>query len=243
MKTLEFDYKFIPDSGRSRGFHVKFELPALSLQLEPRRQYPDWVRLGSNRCPNCPLKESKNPHCPAAKGLLEVVDFFKDANSSEIVDIEIRTEERTYHKRGPLSVGVSSLVGLCMPTSGCPILDKLRPMVFTHLPFATLEQNLHRQLANYMLAQYFRSKRGLKPDWKMEGLASLAEDIRLVNRSFCERLYAVCSNDATLNALVHLDCFADNASFTLKRRGLAHIEPCFSAYFEEDASLERSSSK
>ncbi|HBL15670.1 MAG TPA: hypothetical protein DD417_02610, partial [Elusimicrobia bacterium] len=202
---MEFLYRFSFPNGTLKLFHIVVDDDTLSLQLRPRDRQPDWTRLGFEQCTHCPLDEGEHPYCPAASALVEVVEQFKDCRSSQAVDIEIRTQSHTYTKRGPLSLGMSSLVAVCMPTCGCPVLDKLRPMVYTHLPFATLQQNLHRQLATYMLAQHFRARRKLKPDWEMKGLVGLSEDVRTVNRCFCQRLTAACPNDATVNALVHLD--------------------------------------
>ena len=233
-KTLEFQYRFVFPDGSRREFVVRIDAASLSLVLEPRKEWPEWVGLGQSQCPNCPLAESEHPRCPAAVGLIDVVELLKDSVSSQQVDIEVRTEARTYAKKATLAAGVSSVIALCMPTSGCPILDKLRPMVFTHLPFATLDQNLHRQLATYLLAQFFRARKGLEPDWQLKGLVKLSDDIRVVNQHFCKRLRTVCRRDAAINALVHLDCLADNASFTLRKKGLDKIERCFSAFLKDD---------
>lgn len=238
-KILEFDYSFSFPDGDRRQFVVRIRPGELSLVMEPRKTYPEWVRLGRCRCPICPLDDSKVANCPVAVGLIDLVDFVKDSVSSQMVEIEVRTEYRTYFKKTTLAAGISSLIALCMPTSGCPVLDKLRPMVFTHLPFATLEQNLHRQLSTYLLAQFFRSRKGLQADWQLKGLAKISDDIRVVNKFFCKRLRTICGNDAAINALVHLDCLADNASFTLRMKGLGHIERCFSAYLEEEPALKQ----
>ena len=163
-----------------------------------------------------------------------MIEFFKDASSRETVLIEIDAPARKFSKNGPLAMGVSALIGLQMAASGCPVLDKLRAMVHTHLPFANLEETLYRYLANYMLGQYFRSRNGLTPDWEMKGLLAMAQDIRKVNRSFCRRLHSACREDASLNALVHLDCFADNAAFVMQRSGLDKLESAFSAFLTED---------
>ncbi|MFX8692384.1 hypothetical protein ABTM44_17715, partial [Acinetobacter baumannii] len=66
---------------------------------------------------------------------------------------------------------------------------------------------MYRTLSMSLMAQYFRQRRGLKPDWDMERLLDLFEEIRLVNRAFCQRLYAACTKDANVNALIHLDSF------------------------------------
>ena len=112
-------------------------------------------------------------------------------------------------------------------------MDKLKPMVRTHLPFATLQETLYRLVAMYMLAQHFQAMRGNKPDWELKGLIHLLEDLRTVNRSFSQRLATECAEDATLKALGHLDGFADNAIFFLtNEKGLEEFERAFQAHFE-----------
>ncbi|MFH1723857.1 MAG: hypothetical protein ABII00_04455 [Elusimicrobiota bacterium] len=230
---IRFHYKFTFIDGTVKEFEVALDAKTLSLVKERKDSYPGWTRLSACKCPNCPLSEADHPRCPAAVNLADVVDFFKDSLSSETVDVEITTAARTYTKRTPLYSAVSGLVGLLMPASGCPMLEKLKPMVRTHLPFATLKETLYRMVSMYMMAQYFQAKRGKAPDWRMTGLIKLLEDLRMVNRSFCERLYDICSEDATLNAVVHLDCFADNAIFFLQKKGLEEFERSFVAHFRE----------
>jgi hypothetical protein len=93
-----------------------------------------------------------------AASLVDVVEAFKDLRSCDEADIEIATQDRTYRKRTPLQEGLSALVGIYMVTAGCPILDKLRPLVYTHAPFGSLEETTYRALAMYSLAQCLRKR-------------------------------------------------------------------------------------
>ena len=235
-KAIEYRYRFVFPDDKVVAFSVRLDQAGFRVLDEPKAAYPAWVRLGNCRCPNCPLDESQHPYCPAAAGVVDVIEFFKDASSRDTVLIEIESPARTYKKKGPLAMGVSALIGLQMAASGCPVLGRLRAMVLTHLPFANLDETLYRYLANYMLAQYFRSRRGLSADWEMKGLIDMARGIREVNRSFSLRLHSACREDAGLNALAHLDCFAENAAFTLEKRGLDRLERAFSAYWTQDGN-------
>jgi hypothetical protein len=230
---MEFRYRFAFPDKTVYTFAVEVDDATLSLKHKPRKHYPEWTALGYHRCEHCTLKESEHPRCPAATALLEVVEHFHDCKASQTVDIEIETQRRTYSRKGPLAVAMTSMVAVSLPTCGCPVLDKLRPMVFTHLPFASLEQNLNRQLAYYMLAQYFRARKGLKPDMDLKGLATMSEDIHTVNRNLCKRISSACPKDAAVNAVVHLDCFAGNATLTLKRKGLSQFEKHFAAFLKD----------
>ncbi|MFH1723858.1 MAG: hypothetical protein ABII00_04460 [Elusimicrobiota bacterium] len=234
QRVLHFHYRFAFRDGKVKEFDVRLDAETLSLVGDRMDAPPPWTRLSFRRCPNCPLEASAHPHCPAAVSLVDIVELFKDVCSSETVDVEIKTDSRTCAKRTPLSGGASGIIGLHMATSGCPHLEKLKPMVRTHLPFATLQESLYRMMAMYMMAQHFQAKRGGTPDWKMDGLVRMLEDLRMVNRSFCGRLYDVCGGDANLNALVHLDCFADNAVLLLRnRKGVDDFERAFTAHFED----------
>jgi hypothetical protein len=233
-QPIEFRYKFTFDNGREREFIVLLDAVTLEMQKPPREEYPPWTRLDNNQCSNCPLKKEDSPRCPTAESMVEVIDIFKDSISSDQVDIEISTPMRTYKKRASLSTGVSALIGLHMATSGCPVLGKMKPMARTHMPFATLPETLYRMMGMYMLGQFFKAKEGKKPDLEMKGLVEIIEDVRIVNKAFCQRLYEVCTQDASLNAVVHLDCFADNSSFIIQKKGLERVKGAFDHYLRED---------
>jgi hypothetical protein len=228
---VTFEYRFNFDDGHARTFEVRLDPATLRLLREPQVDAPDWTRLDFFQCPTCPLTD-REACCPVALNLSTVLDYFKDRVSHEEVEVEVETEARVYRKRTPLQDAVSSLVGIHMVTSGCPILGKLKPMVATHLPFATLEETTYRAVSTYLLAQFLRARRGMIPDWDLTGLASLYEEIEAVNASFFERVKEAQQEDAGLNALVHLDCFARFASFILSEADLEEWEGHFDAHLE-----------
>ena len=119
-----------------------------------------------------------------------------------------------------------------MVTSGCPVLDKLRPLVRTHLPFATLEETTYRVISMYLLAQYFLHQGGREPDWTLKGLPKIYEEIQTVNRCFNERISSVQIGDAASNALATLSCKADYTNILLSQPELNQIKKLFSAYLE-----------
>lgn len=233
---LSFHYKFTLSDGNFREFDVELNSETLSLARKEKGSYPEWTWLPYHKCPNCPLSDAQHPRCPIAANLVDLVEFFKDSISYEEVDVEISTEARRYVKRTTLQSGISSLIGIYMVTSGCPVMDKLRPMVRTHLPFATVEETMYRVLSMYLLAQYFLYKRGQQPDWDMEKLTEIYEEIRTVNKSFCQRLSGTHIKDAILNAVVTLNAFADLTNFSLRRKNLAQIGRLFHAYLDSESS-------
>ena len=230
-KILWFHYKFRFSDDKVKEFRIELDSQTLDLIPKERSSYPEWTRLSYRQCPNCPLKESEHPRCPIAANLVDVVDYFKDSLSYDEADTEIATQARTYKKQSSLQHGVSSLIGIYMVTSGCPIMDKLKPMVRTHLPFATLEETLYRVISMYLMAQYFLHKSGREPDWELKNLVKLYEDIRTVNQSFWKRIADIHIEDAVLNAVIHLDCYARFVKLSLLEKGVSEIEEIFRAYF------------
>jgi len=237
METTSYRYRFTLPDGSVKEFAFQLDGTTLGFIHEPRAAYPEWARLSYSQCPNCPLKEDTHPNCPVAANLVEVVDFFQGAVSSDTVDLEIINETRTVTKRTSMSNGVSAIQGVINVTSGCPVLDRMRPMLRTHLPFSSIEETMYRTLTMYLMAQYFRHRRGLSADWDMDKLLDIFEDIRVVNRAFCQRLYAACTKDANVNALIHLDSFVELTNFALlkKKDRLDRLETLFTAYLDESA--------
>jgi hypothetical protein len=230
VKSLTYEFRL--QSGAKREFTVRLRASDLLLELPARSDYPAWTRLESNQCPNCPLQPGKVPRCPAAVSLMDLIEFFKDCLSTEVAEISIRNESREYRGTKSLQTALSSLIGLHMATSGCPVLDQLRPMVYIHLPFATLKETMFRAMSMYLVAQFLRQRNGKKPDWELKGLLRIYEDVNVVNRAFIRRLTDVQAGDASLNAIASLDCFAAFTTFSLERNHLAELERLFAAYLE-----------
>jgi len=231
-KNLIFKYQYKFNDGSQKEFIVELDKKSLNLVESPQEAYPEWTELENCKCPNCPLKEDEHKYCPVAKSITGVIDFFKDSISYEEVDVTVKTSARSYNKHTSLQQGVSSLLGLYMVTSGCPVLGKLKPMVRHHLPFATLEETSYRALSMFLLAQYFINKRGGKPDWTLDRLVHIYDDIQTVNRSFWKRLSHIKLQDASTNALVILDSFAGYVVFKIDKDKLSDIDLLCDSYFE-----------
>ena len=88
----------------------------------------------------------------------------------------------------------------------------------------------------YLLAQHFREQAGLAPDWKLEHFAQIYENIATVNRSFTQRLLSINPRDASLNALVKLDCFASAAAFFSIEDNVKEFQSLFQAHLREAKS-------
>ncbi len=229
-EAITFRYKFTFGSGLEKDIDVKLDKETLNLVQQKRASYPKWTELGFNKCPNCSLDEDQHAFCPTAINIVELVDFFRDMISHTEVDVSIQTEERVYSKHTSLQQAISSLVGLYMVTGGCPTMEKLKPMVRYHLPFATLGETQYRVISMYLFAQYFLHRHGKEPDWELKHLVKIYDDIRLINKGFFERLAGIQIKDATLNALVKLDMFASHVSISINKDVLDKMESLFQPY-------------
>ncbi|HEX5399533.1 MAG TPA: hypothetical protein VFY06_10845 [Verrucomicrobiae bacterium] len=230
-KNFAIEYEFKLRSGEKKTFSIQLDRATLQFISKNPVAMRHWTQLEHHQCPNCPLKTKEHPDCPIAANLVDVIESFVDSLSIEEADITIRSELREYHKRASVQEGISSLMGIYMVTSGCPVMDKLRPMVFTHLPFASLEETIYRAASMYLFAQYFRQRAGQTPDWQLEHFAHIYKDIATVNQSFTRRLLSINPRDASLNALVGLDCFATVAAFTAVEENLNEFQSLFQGYF------------
>lgn len=230
--TITFHYTFRFDDGTEKAFNVHLDPQTLRVILHAPLPPPAWTALTCRQCPNCPLDTARVAHCPVAVNLAEVIQFFQQSISHEEVEVTIQSRERTYAKRVSLQRGLSSLMGIYMVTSGCPVLDKLKPMVRYHLPFANPEETQYRVLSMYLLAQYFVQQHGGTPDWELTQLPGIYSEIQIVNRAFCDRLRTLQGEDAVPNAIVILDNFAGGITFNLDTAALDKTERLFAAYLK-----------
>ncbi|MBI2083037.1 MAG: hypothetical protein HYT76_05655 [Deltaproteobacteria bacterium] len=225
---IRFRYLFQFKDGSKKEFVVSLDEETLDLINPQREKPPEWTRLGFHQCPNCPLSEVRSPYCPVALNLSDLIQSFKDCLSFEEAEIRIETAERGYFKQASLQKGISSLMGIYMVTSGCPVLGSLKPMVRFHLPFASLEETQYRVLSMYLLSQFIQYRNKKEPDWDLKGLEKIYDEIEIVNKAFSERLTSVLEQDAVANAVAILNVFAQSISFALDKNAFKKIEKIFS---------------
>lgn len=223
-KKAHIKYTFKFEDQQKKEFLIQLKEGCYTLAHRELNQYPYWTRLEHKQCPHCPLKVQKHTHCPIAKKMTHLIDFFRELPSYQEVDVRIETADRVYSKHTSIQSGVSSLIGVYMVTSGCPVMDKLRPMVHFHLPFANINETTYRVISMYLVKQFLNYKRGEKADWDLEGLAKIYEDVGTVNKFFVERIRNICTNDANLNAVIILDTFANYVKFIVDEDVLNKLE-------------------
>jgi len=229
-----FRYTFVAKDGVRKVFEVRLDPATLRLVPEERtKPLPEWTKLEVGQCENCPLTPKESPRCPAAVALAGVVEGFRDVLSYEETEVIAESEGRTSTRKAAVQRSLPSLIGLYMACSGCPILEKLKPMARFHLPFASLDETAYRVVTMYAAAQLARARRGLKPDWDLAELRHLYDEINRVNIGFCGRLREAASEDSLFNSIVSLDLFA--AILKAPQRGKVEmVLDLFAGYLRDD---------
>jgi len=228
-EPIKIDYTYRFTSGTVKTFNLVLDGKTLGLMLEKNPHPPVWALLTHKQCANCPLDVRAYPYCPVALNFSDIAEQFKDMLSHENVSVTVTTAERTFSKDTTIQQGLSPLIGIIMTTSGCPIMEHLKPMVRFHLPFASLEETIFRMVSMYLLVQYYHHQDGKPAEWDLDGLKKVYAEVSIVNRDFANRLRDAAKKDANINALVNLDCFAAMLPLAAEDT-LNEIKAYFSAY-------------
>lgn len=232
-KPLSFHYIFKFIDGTSRGFEVSLDPRTLN-RIGPEAQtYPEWTALAFSRCENCPLDARQHEFCPIAVAVSGIVDAFKDHLSYENAYVLVMTAQRDISKNTTVEEGLSSLLGIYMVTSGCPVMEKLKPLVRYHLPFATLHETVVRVTSMYLLIQYFLKRRGKKPDWELKKLEAIYEGVMKVNAGMSLRFKNAAKSDANMTAISTLNKLASLVPFVITDT-MDEIEESLSSYLSEE---------
>ncbi len=226
--VIRFIYSYKFEDGRNKVFDLRLNQSDLLLQAKRPEDLPLWTLLSYEKCEICPLDEKEHAYCPIAANLSGIVSEFANLLSHEKVTVTVACEERFYGKDTTVQGGLSPLLGIIMTTSGCPVMEQLKPMVRFHLPFASLDETIFRGVAMYLLAQYYRQQDGKSVMWSLDGLGPIYTEVGTVNRDFAKRMRAAAKKDANVNALVNLDVFASMMQFAAEDT-LARLKPHYAA--------------
>jgi len=216
-KILKFRYTFSFADGKKKSFDIHLDGETLNYIQEQPPLQSAWALLENEQCGNCPLKKEEHPYCPVALNIVAIMNMFENDYSYEEADVLVQTSERSYIKHTSLQRGLSSMLGIFMVSSGCPVMGRLKPMVRYHLPFATVEETVFRAASTYLLGQYFKYKKGQQPDWNLNGLMEIYREVQQVNYGMAERLRSIQARDANINALIVLDVFAKELPQNIER--------------------------
>ncbi|HTG00985.1 MAG TPA: hypothetical protein VK654_10425 [Nitrospirota bacterium] len=224
-----YDFKFPNAVGKS--FEMLLDRDSLSLVGEQDKERPDWARLDFHQCSNCPLNITLLPFCPIAQNMTMLTREFHDTIAADRVTVTVTVKERLYTKNTSMQEGLSPLLGIIMTASGCPVMEPLKPMVRYHLPFASLDETVFRMTAMYFMAQFLRAQAGKQPEWSLEGLAKIYNEVKKLNKDFGQRMIAASHSDANIRALVKLNVFAVMVPLEAEKV-LKDITPNYSAYLK-----------
>ena len=231
-EPVRYKYTFSFDSADPKVFEIALDASTLELIQDRDLPKPEWAKLIFFPCEHCPLAEHTE-YCPVAVNLSRIVTEFKDSVSHERTHVTVETPERTYVKDTTLQKGLSSIIGIYMVTSNCPVMDKLRPMVRFHLPFATPTETMFRTVSTYLTGQFLVMREGKKPDWELQHLVELYKSISAVNRGMSRRISNASIKDANVNAVIILHAFGDAVPYFIEN-GLAEIKHFFDIYTRSD---------
>ena len=232
MDTITIQYCFTA-SECTEYFILQLDAETLELQLtDDESQFlPTWARLDVHQCPNCPLTVKTHPYCPLTVNIANIVKRFDHMASYDEIHLKVTTKERVISQDTTLQRGIGSLIGLVIPTCGCPHTAFLRPMARFHLPLATEEETIYRTTSMYLLAQYFKIKDGNEADFDLKNLVIAYQNIHIVNAAITKRLQSSNKTDSTINGVILLDLFAKALPFVIED-SLEEIRYLFEPYFK-----------
>ncbi len=206
--TFTITYQFtLPDSTQE-SFELIFDAQTVELITSGLAAPPFWTRLEFEQCPHCPLSSKVHPHCPVALNLVPALSRFDRLMSFDKIDVTVINAKRHVMQQTSAQEGISSLMGLLIAGSSCPLTHFFTPMARFHFPFATTAETLWRATATFLLARYFTKDSLQISDMDLAELAKIYDDVARLNDAVVERIRAATSKDSAVNALVHLDVFA-----------------------------------
>lgn len=160
-----------------------------------------WTELGYKQCPHCPLNPVEIAHCPLALRVAPLTSVPK-CKSYDPVRVVVTQEEKKVSLDTTAQEAFSSLLGLIMPTSGCPHTAFFKPMAWYHQPFAAADETLFRVCSSYLTSRFLLGGEGT-PD--LATLKTVYDNMHTINVKLASRLTYDVQTDSTLNAIVLLD--------------------------------------
>ncbi len=233
INKINIRYEFKLEEQRSEIIDLYLDPLTLELVNGPDGDLPFWAQLDFHQCPHCPLDPSTNPFCPVAVCLVDVVKRFENVLSYDEIDLEVTTSARHVIQHTTAQRGISSLLGILFPASGCPHTSFFKPMVRFHLPLATEEDTIFRASGMFLLAQYFLKEKGAGSGLNLQGLTQIYNNMNILNINVADRLRNGACNESSVNAIILLDVFAHTMPFIIEEQ-LEEIRHLFAPYFSSE---------
>lgn len=199
-----FNYHIDLEDGQSTHFHIELDPVALTMLPASSKSYPAWTQLSYKQCPCCPLSPETQLYCPISVNITDLVDRFKDILSHKNCMVVCETVDRTYSKKTSAMEGLTSVFGIVMATSNCPVMNFLKPMARFHLPFSSVEETTARSTSLFLLGQYFEYRKGRVNTFDFDELEKNYANVLLVNEGLLERIRSLGNQDADKNAIITL---------------------------------------
>ena len=228
MDSIDIEYHFRMTDGGSEDITVRLHPRTLEL-LQVTDSPPRWAELDFHQCPNCTLDSDRHPFCPLCLAIREIVDDFSHVLSYDRLHLKVVTGDRIVSQKTSAQQALSSLMGLLIATSGCPRTRFFKPMARFHLPLASRDETVYRAVSTYLLAQYYIDETAKEPDFRLEGLKEIYQNVQIVNEHVVRRLRSVSREDSPVNAMVILDTYAQTVPMVIGE-SLENLRHLFSAY-------------
>ncbi len=203
-KAYWFDYHIELEDGQSSHFHIALDPVTLTMETASTAPYPAWTELSYKQCACCPLSSDTTKYCPVAVNITDLVNGFKNILSHKNCTVKCETIDRTYFKKTSAMEALTSVFGIVMATSNCPVMNFLKPMARFHLPFASVEETTVRTTSFFLLSQYFDFKKGLVKEFDFDRLEKRYAKVQKVNEGLLERIHSLGNMDADKNAIITL---------------------------------------
>ena len=202
--AYRFDYLIELEDGQKSRFQIELDPETLTMLPATSEPYPAWTQLAYRQCQCCPLSPKTRLYCPIAVNISELVDRFKDILSHKNCTVVCETSDRVYSKKTSAMEGLTSVFGIVMATSNCPVMNFLKPMARFHLPFASVEETTVRSTSFFLLGEYFHYKNGRAQQFDFDKLEKRYERVQLVNEGLLSRIQSLGNQDADKNAIITL---------------------------------------
>ena len=204
QKAYWFNYHIELEDGRSTRFRIALDPVTLTMVPASTEPYPPWTLLDYNPCQCCPLASDNHRYCPIAVNIADLVDWFKNILSHKNCTVACETVDRTYSKKTSAMEGLTSVFGIVMATSNCPVMNFLKPMARFHLPFSSVEETTVRSTSLFLLGQYFEYKKGRASGFDLDALEKKYTQVQWVNEGLLARIRSLGNQDADKNAIITL---------------------------------------
>lgn len=226
-KLYRISYLFNFENQNSYRFDLTLDPRSMVLVGAGSEKKFSWTALDYHQCRCCPLDKKEHPHCPLAVNMAKIVSRFREIISRAPCTVRCITPERTYLKKTTVSEGLSSILGIIMATSNCPVMELFKPMARFHLPFSTLEETLVRSASMYLLRQYFEYNKKRSPDLSLKKFNEHYQKVQLVNNGLLARINGLNKKDSDKNAILVFHSLAQILSLEINTN-LHSIEYLFS---------------